>query len=579
MVENVLRLSTPLSRVEIGERGYAAAVRIRHVIPTVGPSAPAELVEAQDTTLRSIERALRCVDSDIEVDVRAVRFPDEPVDCDWITDCPMLDRSVLDMGEFDVQRRLPLLSDVLAGLGDSSEYDVAVFTNVDISVQPMFYELIAEIADEGHDAFSITRRTVQPRFRGSSLARLSATGGTVHPGHDCFVMTSEIVDRLEPCAVSLGVRWVARPLLWQLQLHAANFRNFGDLHATFHVGDDRAWVNPKLRDYEEYNEAEVKLLIEKLVARFGRGRVERLKSVEPFLRAIDTDAKVVTWPPRSNTVAYGSRAVASVQPRLIFSANSGRAGSSYLASLLDASARIDSEHERRPQMVGSWTRQVAYDARRVSYQGRLMKVDAIREEIQRLPAGWTYADTSHMFVKTFADVVFDEFQHERTSVVVLRRDPAETAKSFFELDFMGPRPRGWYDWFIPPTAPHSTFPIPPDEIEDQFDLIFGYLVDIENRTERLRELAPAVNWCDTTLDEIATIDGASALFDALGETVPTDLSRIISAKVNSREEPKSTIDQPVGLSFVRDRLAQFVERHAARRDLEAFVRVHGLEAG
>jgi len=552
-------------------------VRIRHVIPTVGPSAPAELVEAQETTLRSIERALRCVDSGIEVDVRAVRFPDEPLDCDWVTDCPVLERSVLDMAEFDVPRRLPLLWDVLAGLGDSSEYDLAVYTNVDISVQPMFYELLAEIVEDGHEAFSITRRTVQPRFRGSSLARLSATGGTVHPGHDCLGFTNAIAEQLDPCDVSLGVRWVARSLLWQLQLHSSNFRNFGDLHATFHVGDDRAWTNQRLRDYERYNGAQIKLLVETLIERFGPARVGRLKGIEPFIHAIDSGSEVDVSPARSVTVSYGTRAVGSMEPRLIFSANSGRAGSNYLAALLAGGRTVSSEHERAPQMVGPWTRRIAYEPMSASYEQRLVKADAIRMELSRLPAGWTYADTSHMFVKTFADVVFDEFQHERISVVVLRRDPVETARSFFQLDFMGPRPRAWYHWLIPPTAPQSAFPIDPGDIEDQFDLIFGYLVDIENRTERLRGLAPAVDWYDTTLADIGTVEGAAAMFERLKLTAPSDLEEVVSTPVNTRERPKSVVDQPVPLSRVQERLAEFLDRHAGRRDLEAFVQNHGLD--
>ncbi|NCG22612.1 MAG: hypothetical protein GWP47_00550, partial [Actinobacteria bacterium] len=159
-------------------------MRIRHVISTVGDSAPKELVEAQQLTLRSIRTALHCVEEGIDVEVRAVHFPDELLDCNWVTDCPVLNRSVLDVGEFEVQRRLPLLFDVLAALGDSSEYDVAVYTNVDITLQPLFYELIAEIHDKGHDATTITRRTVHPGFQGASLAGLSTANSSPHPGHD-----------------------------------------------------------------------------------------------------------------------------------------------------------------------------------------------------------------------------------------------------------------------------------------------------------------------------------------------------------------------------------------------------------
>lgn len=553
-------------------------MRIRHVIPTVGPSAPTELIEAQELTLQSIERARRCVDGGIEVDVRAVRFADEPLDVPWVTDCPVLTRSVLDMATFEVPRRLPLLHDVLGGLGDPSDYDVAILTNVDIAVQPLFYELVAEIADEGHDAFSITRRTVQPRFRGSSLARFSTAEGTVHPGHDCFAMSSAIVERLIPCDVALGVRWVARTLLWQLQLNAENYRNFGDLHATFHVGDDLVWTNPRLADYEEWNESEVLALVRDLVERFGRARVSRLLSVGPFLEAIDAGTEVSAPPARTATVAHGTRPRARVEPRLIFSANTGRAGSGYLAGLLDESRTVTAGHERPPQMTGAWTRRIAYEPRMASYADRLVKVDAIRSEVARIPPGRVYADTSHMFVKTFADVVFDEFAHDRLSVVVLRRDPVDVARSFFQLDYLGPRPLPWYDWMIPPTVPESAFPISPDEVDDQFDLIFGYLVDIENRTNRLRELAPAVTWVDARLEEITEVDGARALFAALDIAVPRNLAETIAGHVNTKERAKSKVEQPVSRSRVEERFGEFIERHRHRRDLAAFVRNNELVA-
>ncbi|MEY2957756.1 MAG: hypothetical protein RLZZ01_324, partial [Actinomycetota bacterium] len=177
-------------------------MRIRHVLSTVGPSAPAELVTIQDLTLRSIERALRCAGDDLDVEVIAVRFPDEPVDREWLVDMPILERSVLDLGEFAIPRRLPLLSDVLAGFGDPADFDLAVYTNIDIAVQPYFYDLVADLRRRGDDAISITRRTVHPRYDGSTLAELSAAVGTHHPGDDCIVMASNLLASLRPTDVA-----------------------------------------------------------------------------------------------------------------------------------------------------------------------------------------------------------------------------------------------------------------------------------------------------------------------------------------------------------------------------------------
>jgi hypothetical protein len=506
-----------------------------------------------------------------------VHFPDEPLDCSWVTDCPILDRSVLDIADFAVPRRLPLLFDVLMGLGNSSEYDVAVFTNSDIAVQPLFYELIAELHDDGHDAVSITRRTVQPRFRGSSMTRFLTADSTPHPGHDCFAMAADIVDRLETCDVALGTRWVARSLLWQLQLTARKFRNFGDLHATVHVGDDRTWVDPRFDDYECHNAAETKELVKTLVESHGRSSVERLQSIQPFLSAIASGSEVKAPSADAKPLPYGSPAFSGLEPRMIFSANSGRAGSVFLASLLAASPVVSSGHEREPRMGGPWARRVAFEPATASYEERLVKADALRAELKRLPSHWAYADTTHMFIKGFADVIFDEFQHERLSVVILRRNPIDVAKSMFSLDYMGPGPTDWGDWVTPPTAPESTFPLSLDEVEDQFDLIFGYLVDIENRTHRFRTLAPAATWVDTRLELLSKRDGALQLFDRLGVPAPDDLNNVLAHRPNREEQRKVGVGQPVTRLHVQERLADFLGRHQGRPDLQLFVENNGLE--
>jgi hypothetical protein len=263
---------------------------------------------------------------------------------------------------------------------------------------------------------------------------------------------------------------------------------------------------------------------------------------------------------------------------MVFSANSGRVGSAFLASLLDASPDVVSGHERPPQMVGPWLRRVAFEPPHVSFDARLVKADALRGELRLMATKQVYVDSSHMFVKTFADVVFEEFQHQRLSVVVLRRNIINVAKSFFELDFFGPGGGHWPAWMISPTAPESAFPLSAEEITDQFDLIFGYLADIENRTERLRQETPAVNWVDARLEEITTLRGATELFKQLSLAPPAKLEKAIATTINTRNGQKSEKNQPVPRVFVEKRLSEFLDRHGDRRDLAAFVHNHVTEA-
>jgi hypothetical protein len=46
-----------------------------------------------------------------------------------------------------------------------------------------------------------------------------------------------------------------RGLLYNLAAHASNMLVLRDCHLTFHLGQDRAWQAPELKDYTEYNRA------------------------------------------------------------------------------------------------------------------------------------------------------------------------------------------------------------------------------------------------------------------------------------------------------------------------------------
>lgn len=520
--------------------------------------------------MSSIDRALRVTDPDLEIEVRAVHFPDEPVEPHpWLLSLPTLERSVLDLAEFEVERRLPLMTDVLGAFGDPGEYDLAVLTNADIAVQPFFYELVRDLAERGHDAFSITRRTVQPRFGETSLAHYASSVGSVHPGHDCFVMRPSVVPAFVG-DVALGVRWVGRCVLWSLMVNARRYQTFYDLHATFHIGDDKTWTNPRFADYDHHNAQAALEVVRRLVADHGAAAVARLPGAGPLLSALRTGGPFVPSPSTARPRRYREVPSQVSSHRLIFSANSGRAGSEFLAELLDSAPAVSAGHERQPCMTGPWLREVWFEGPSRSVDRRRVKADAIRAELRELPVSIAYADTTHMFVKTFADVVFDEFEHHMISVVILRRNVLDVAHSFFALDYFGIANEPWLDWMPSPTAPYSPFRLDSDAISDQFDLIFGYLVGLEARTEELRALTPAVCWVETSLAELTTVDGATRLFNDLDLRPPSDLATAVNRRVNERLRRKEELDQYVSLEFVADRWTNFVGRFGDRPEVAAF---------
>ena len=255
--------------------------------------------------------------------------------------------------------------------------------------------------------------------------------------------------------------------------------------------------------------------------------------------------------------------------RLIFSANVGRSGSGYLAKLLGSVPGVDAGHERLPAMVGAWARRVFANGLEESFEARRIKSCAIKAELS-ISESHTYVDTSHMFVKTFADVVAHDFPAEAITVVSLRRNVIDLVGSFFELDEFGPIRGPWHDFLQLPTSPSSRFRLDLDEVESQFDLIFGYLVDQHIRVEELRGSAAPWTWVDAQLEVITTIDGAQELLSTLGLVAPDDLQSIVEGRVNEKRSEKQLMQLATSEDLVRQRLEGFLDRFWGRPGVADF---------
>ena len=58
-------------------------------------------------------------------------------------------------------------------------------------------------------------------------------------------------------------RWIT-DLALNLACQVPSFREFTELHVTFHLGDDRSWLNPEAQDYEEHNRRQLARAVETL---------------------------------------------------------------------------------------------------------------------------------------------------------------------------------------------------------------------------------------------------------------------------------------------------------------------------
>src|SRR5271163_992947 len=107
--------------------------------------------------------------------------------------------------------------------------------------------------------------------------------------------------------------------------------------------------------------------------------------------------------------------------RYIFCINAGRSGSNYLAELLATAQGVAAFHEAEPWMHGAPLHRLNVEPLSSSYAERRVKLDGIARLLAERPWAGVYAETNHMFIKTFFDVVIDELAN--VEVIHLRRDP------------------------------------------------------------------------------------------------------------------------------------------------------------
>jgi hypothetical protein len=234
-------------------------MKIAHIINPVKVPPASGLGIAQPITFETMRAAREYAQGQMQVDLFTAQFPEDraavPPD---FQPTPDLERSVLNMGVFQRQRKLPLLCDILDHLYHAAfDADYLIYTNADIALMPYFYIATRSLINAGYDAISITRRTI-PNYYSTTdqLTLMMADVGTDHPGHDCFIFPRRVYPLYQLGGVCIGARWVGRTLIWNLALHAQKFEEFTDKHLTFHIGDDQAWNQPEVADYVAYNHCE-----------------------------------------------------------------------------------------------------------------------------------------------------------------------------------------------------------------------------------------------------------------------------------------------------------------------------------
>ena len=247
--------------------------KIAHIINPVSVGPSSDLFVAQPITFETMKIAKEFARDQVEVEIFSAQYPEDralvPADFKMTPD---LTRSVLELGHFQMRRKLPLLKDILDRLYENSDAEYFIYTNVDIAPLPQFYTTVHAFIEAGHDAFVINRRTITAEYQSlAEIPLMYAEVGEKHEGYDCFVFRRQVYPQYELGAVCLGIPWVGRVLLWNLVCHAKNFYEFKKMHLTFHLGpgNDRAWQGEELADFRVHNVTEAKKVIAAMERAYG----------------------------------------------------------------------------------------------------------------------------------------------------------------------------------------------------------------------------------------------------------------------------------------------------------------------
>jgi len=238
-------------------------MKIAHVINPVDAKPPSDLITAQPITFESM-RIARKFAKNKKIEQWACFYPeDEHIVPDYFKKLPCLQHDISNFKKFGIRRKLPLFREMLDLVVDASDADYIVQTNADIALMPHFYKLIYELIGKGHEAFIINKRVIPAYYsKVSELPEMYCELGGAHNGSDCFVFPSHMYGKFELGDICMGTPWSEATLTMNMAEYC-ELTTFRNMHATFHIGDSRTWLSPKLNDYRLFNTNEFARVLKK----------------------------------------------------------------------------------------------------------------------------------------------------------------------------------------------------------------------------------------------------------------------------------------------------------------------------
>lgn len=265
---------------------------------------------------------------------------------------------------------------------------------------------------------------------------------------------------------------------------------------------------------------------------------------EHSAHAADRDVGVSLSPLKHSGVVAGAARIGAWAAnrhleRVIFTATTGRSGTTTLTQLFSAVPSCKSLHEPWPPMSGAALRAASYgDVRFV--RAAFRRVKAVN--ILRAAAGHRYYfEANHCFVKTFAELAAEEFG-DRLAVIHLVRPTIEVAMSIFRLR-EEPGTAVGNSWWLDYRAPSNLIQIADlleSSLSHPFYKALWYWHEVEARIAALRAALPSLKIVRFETAGLGDKRKVLRLFRDLG--LPCDEARIeplLGGILNQRDEQKS----------------------------------------
>lgn len=230
--------------------------KIAHVInPFKCPEDnPSYLYYAQPITFESMYKSMLYAHScHVDVELFSINYPeDDEIVPSYFTKLPHLCKST--QTEFpDIStRKLPIIQEIFDTILRESDADYIIFSNSDIGVRKNFYTSVNKIIDEGkYRNFIINRCDDIPKFINErritkdDLEYIYKQPGKTHPGKDCFVISRNVLERID-----MNLMFTGYPP-WGFTLHTLiekldkKTNLYENIRLTFHIGSDVIWKKEK----------------------------------------------------------------------------------------------------------------------------------------------------------------------------------------------------------------------------------------------------------------------------------------------------------------------------------------------